>query len=78
MVRARRAGCGLLAGTEGPRRGISDRSATGPRASDHAPTWVELDMGAEEERSETAAQHGQAVQHSIKDLRLVAIAGKEP
>src|SRR6516165_1572938 len=25
MVRARRAGCGLLAGTEGPRRGISDQ-----------------------------------------------------
>src|SRR5580704_12979870 len=25
MVRARKAGCGLLAGTEGPRRGISDQ-----------------------------------------------------
>src|ERR1700746_181946 len=25
MVRARRAGCGLLAGIEGPRRGISDQ-----------------------------------------------------
>ena len=53
-------------------RWVRDR----PRASDHAPTWIELDMGAKEGRSETAAQHGQAVQHSVKDYRLVAIAGK--
>jgi exodeoxyribonuclease-3 len=34
-------------------RWVRDR----PRASDHAPTWTELN-GREEGRSETAAQHG--------------------
>src|SRR6516164_9666878 len=51
-------------------------SATGPA---QATTRADLDRagyGRKEGRSETAAQHGQAVQHSVKDYRLVAIAGK--
>src|ERR1700757_4335002 len=44
-------------------RWVRDR----PRASDHAPTWVELDMGAKKEGAKTAAQHGQAAQHSVND-----------
>jgi hypothetical protein len=44
-------------------RWVRDR----PRASDHAPTWIELDMGAKKKRSETVAQRGQAVEHSVKD-----------
>ena len=44
-------------------RWVRDR----PRASDHAPTWIGLDIGREEGRSETAAEHGQAVQPSVSD-----------
>src|SRR6516225_9745998 len=55
------------------------RRSLGPGPAPRKRPRADLDRagyGREEGRSETAAQHGQAVQHSVKDYRLVAIAGK--
>ena len=54
-------------------RWVRDR----PRASDHAPTWIELDMGA---KNRGAKRQRSTVKrsNSVKRLRLVAIAGKVP
>src|SRR6516225_7905599 len=46
------------------------RRSLGPRPAPRKRPRADLDRagyGREEERSETAAQHGQAVQHSVKD-----------
>src|SRR6516164_4510358 len=55
------------------------RRSLGPRPAPRKRPRADLDRagyGREGERSETVAQHGQAVQHSGQRLRLVAKAGK--
>src|SRR6516162_9106893 len=55
------------------------RRSLDPRPAPRKRPRADLDRtgyGREERRSETAAQHGQAVQHSVNDYPLVAIAGK--
>jgi len=53
-------------------RWVRDR----PRASDHAPTWIELDMGAKEKGAKSGSAARSSGPTLRQRLRLVAIAGK--